>query len=78
MTVLNPAEFSSFDSKPISVDDISCKTSGGCFVASYPPVAKPGQMGDFFVNTYLLQPDRKFETLGPATVRSSDVEKCMK
>lgn len=43
-----------------------------CFIASYPPVTKPGEHGKFFVNTYLLQPNRYQETLGPATVRSED------
>ena len=77
MTPLNPVDFSSFDSKPNSVDDIACK-SPTCFIASYQPVSKPGEIGPYYVNTYLTQPDRRFETLGPATVRSGDVEKCMK
>lgn len=75
--MLNPADFSVYDSKPNSVDEIPCKPPA-CFVGSYPPVSKPGEVGTFFVNTYLIQPDRKFETLGPATVRSEDFEKCMK
>ena len=45
-----------------------------CFVGSYPPVAKAGEMGPFFVNTYLLQPNRKFETFGTVSVRSADLE----
>lgn len=75
---LSPVEFSSFDSKPYSADEITCQSSGNCFIASYPPVTKPGQDGPFYVNTYLTQNDRKFETLGPATVRSGDLEKCTK
>jgi|TARA_B110000444_G_scaffold241434_1_gene257826 hypothetical protein len=75
--MLNPADFNVFDSKPNSVEEIPCKPPA-CFVGSYPPVSKPGELGPFYVNTYLTQPDRKFETLGPATVRSADFEKCMK
>jgi hypothetical protein len=37
-------------------------------------VAKAGEMGPFFVNTYLLQPNRKFETFGTVSVRSGDLE----
>ena len=55
-----------------SVDTIKC-SAPSCFVGSYPPVAKPGETGPFFVNTYLLQPDRRMETLGTATVRSGDL-----
>lgn len=43
-----------------------------CFIASYAPVSKPGELGPFNVNTYLLQPNRYLETLGPVTVRSED------
>jgi hypothetical protein len=75
--MLNPADFSVYDSKPKNVEEIACKPPA-CFVGSYPPVSKPGKVGPFFVNTYLLQPDRKFETLGPATVRVEDFEKCTK
>jgi len=57
---------------PNSVDTIKC-SAPSCFVGSYPPVAKPGEIGPFFVNTYLLQPDRRMETLGTATVRSGDL-----
>lgn len=42
-----------------------------CFIASYPPVARPGQANGFFVNTYFLQPDRKSELAGPVPVRSN-------
>jgi len=36
-------------------------------------VAKPGQDGPFFVNTYLMHPTRKFETVGTVSVRSADL-----
>lgn len=75
--MLNPADFKDYDSKPNNIEEIPCKPPA-CFVGSYAPVAKPGQSGPFYVNTYLTQPDRKFETLGPATVRSGDLEKCTK
>ena len=48
-----------------------CKP-GNCFIASYPPVAKPGTYGPFFTNTHLTQPERKFEVAGPVPVRSKD------
>jgi hypothetical protein len=57
---------------PNSVDTITC-SAPSCFVGSYAPIAKPGEDGPFFVNTYLLQPDRRMETLGTATVRSDDL-----
>jgi hypothetical protein len=43
-----------------------------CFVNSYAPVAKPGQEGPFYVNTYLLQPNRQKEVAGAVSVRASD------
>lgn len=43
-----------------------------CFIGSYHPVAKAGQDGNFYVNTYLLQPNRRMEVVGPVPVRSSD------
>lgn len=43
-----------------------------CFIGSYPPVSKPGENGPFYVNTYLLQPNRLAETLGPVTIRAKD------
>ena len=49
-----------------------------CFIGSYAPVSKPGEEGRFFNNTYLLQSDRKFETVGTVKVRSGDIEKCRK
>jgi len=43
-----------------------------CFIASYPPVSKPGEEGLYFVNTSFLQPNRYLETVGPVPVRSED------
>ena len=67
-----------FDEKPENIEKVPCKPPT-CFVGSYAPVSRPGETGPFFVNTYLLQPDRIFETSG-ATVRvtSADLERCMK
>lgn len=62
-----------YANKPTNVESIPCKAPE-CFVGSYPPVAKAGEPGPFFVNTYLLQPDRKFETVGTVSVRSGDLE----
>jgi hypothetical protein len=43
-----------------------------CFIASYTPVSKPGELGPFNVNTSFLQPNRYAETVGPVPVRSVD------
>ena len=59
--------------KTPTYEEIPCQPPT-CFVGSYPPVAKAGEMGPFFVNTYLLQPNRKFETFGTVAVRSKDME----
>jgi hypothetical protein len=45
---------------------------GPCFVGSYAPITPAGEMGPFFVNSYMLQPNRKAEIVGPVSVRSSD------
>ena len=58
---------------PNSVDTISC-SAPSCFVGSYAPVTKAGEEGAFFVNTYLLQPNRKMEVAGTVPVRSKDLE----
>jgi hypothetical protein len=72
--MLNMAGFDeAYANKPNNVEEIPCKPPA-CFVGSYPPVAKAGEQGPFFVNTYLLQPDRKFETFGTVSVRSKDLE----
>ena len=72
--MLNMAGFDeAYANKPNNVEEIPCKPPA-CFVGSYPPVAKAGEQGPFFVNTYLLQPDCKFETFGTVSVRSKDLE----
>lgn len=43
------------------------------FAANYPQVTPAGQMGDFFVNTYFLRPDRRQEIPGPIPVRQLKV-----
>lgn len=48
-----------------------CKP-GECFIASYPPVSKAGDEGPYFVNSNLLQPNRRAEIAGPVPVRSKD------
>lgn len=45
---------------------------GQGFINSYPIVTPAGQNGDYFVNTYYLQPNRKAELVGPVSVRSGD------
>ena len=72
--MLNMAGFDeAYANKPNNVEEIPCKPPA-CFVGSYPPVAKAGEQGPFFVNTYLLQPNRKMETVGTVAVRSKDLE----
>jgi hypothetical protein len=44
-----------------------------CFIGSYPPVTPAGQMGPWFVDTYLLRPDRQYELPGPVAVREKDL-----
>lgn len=76
--MLSPADFDSvFEEKVKNVEPPTC-VAPTCFIGSYPPVSRAGENGKFNVNTYLLQPDRKFETLGPATVRSKDLNCMMK
>ncbi len=76
--MLSLADFDEvYNTKPNNVDVISCKAPE-CFIGSYPPVAPAGQNGDFFVNTYLLQPNRAMEVVGTVKVRSGDLEKCRK
>tara|TARA_R110000772_G_scaffold98735_1_gene198235 strand:+ start:240 stop:467 length:228 start_codon:yes stop_codon:yes gene_type:complete len=72
--MVNFADFNEvYASKPPTYEEIPCQPPT-CFVGSYPPVTKAGEMGPFFVNTYLLQPNRKFETFGTVSVRSEDLE----
>jgi hypothetical protein len=76
--MLNIADFDeAYSGKPANIEQIPCQPPA-CFVGSYAPVSKPGKEGRFFNNTYLLQPDRKFETFGTVKVRSGDLEKCSK
>jgi hypothetical protein len=72
--MVNFADFNEvYADKTPTYEEIPCQPPT-CFVGSYPPVAKAGEMGPFFVNTYLLQPNRKFETFGTVSVRSADLE----
>jgi hypothetical protein len=76
--MLNIADFDeAYNDKPINVEQIPCQPPT-CFVGSYAPVSKAGEEGPFFVNSYLLQKDRKFETFGTVKVTSGDLEKCRK
>lgn len=68
---------------PSDIDDIVAPTTRSpfpqgpvcnpptCFIGSYPPVTRAGEMGPFFVNTYFLQDNRKKELVGPVPVRSA-------
>ena len=72
--MLDYADFNEvYANKPQNVENIPCEPPA-CFVGSYAPVAKAGETGPFFVNTYLLQPNRKMEVAGPVPVRSKDLE----
>ena len=72
--MLDYADFNDvYANKPQNVEKIPCEPPA-CFVGSYAPVAKAGETGPFFVNTYLLQPNRKMEVAGPVPVRSKDLE----
>ena len=62
-----------YSTKPCNYEKPICQPPA-CFVGSYAPVAKAGETGPFFVNTYLLQPNRKMEVAGPVPVRSKDLE----
>ena len=72
--MLNMANFNeAYEAKIKNVEPIPCNPPE-CFVGSYPPVAKAGEPGPFFVNTYLLQHNRKQEVAGTVSVRSADLE----
>jgi len=72
--MVNFADFNQvYAEKSKNDEEIPCEPPA-CFVGSYPPVAKAGEDGRFYVNTYLLQPNRKFETVGTVSVRSKDLE----
>ena len=53
-----------------------CKAPN-CFIGSYPPVTKGGQMGPFLVNSYLLQPWRYAGTVSATPIRERDVSACV-
>ena len=72
--MLDLADFNEvYENKMNNVEIIPCEPPG-CFIGSYAPVAPAGEMGPFFVNTYLLQPNRKMEIVGTVSVRSKDLE----
>ena len=72
--MLDYADFNEvYANKPQNVEKIPCEPPA-CFVGSYAPVAKAGESGPFFVNTYLLQPNRRMEVAGSVPVRSKDLE----
>ena len=72
--MLNIADFDEvYASKPDVIDEIKCEPPA-CFVGSYAPVSPAGENKGFFVNTYLLQPNRKMEIVGTVPVRSKDLE----
>jgi hypothetical protein len=69
MQPIIPADFEP-NTQPI-IEAPAC-TAPKCFVGSYAPITKGGQDGPFFVNTYLLQPNRQLETVGAVPVRAKD------
>jgi hypothetical protein len=70
--MISAADFDeAYSTKACNYEAPVCKTPD-CFIASYPPVSKPGEQGPFFVNTQFLQPNRYAETVGPVPVRSVD------
>ena len=76
--MLNLADFDEvYNSKPVNIEELPCSPPD-CFVGSYAPVAPAGKSGPFYVNTYLLQPNRAMEVVGTVKVRSGDLEKCRK
>jgi len=71
--MLAPSDFDEAYSGPQNVEAVP-RAPPACFVNSYAPVAKPGEVGPFFANTYLAQPNRKREIAGAVTVRASDLK----
>lgn len=70
--MISAADFDeAYSTKACNYETPVCQAPG-CFVASYPPVSKPGEEGLFYVNTSFLQPNRYAETVGPVPVRSVD------
>jgi hypothetical protein len=70
--MITGADFDKAYSTPACEQPTPTCTAPNCFVASYPPVSKPGHNGSFFVNTSYLQPNRYAETVGPVPIRSED------
>ena len=70
--MLVPSDYDeAYSGKLQNIEPIPCQPPS-CFVNSYAPVAKPGEYGPFFVNTYLMQPNRKQEVAGSVSVRAAD------
>ena len=70
--MLNIADFDeAYNTKPCNYEKPVCEAPNR-FIASYPPVSKPGVAGPFNVNTSFLAPNRYAETVGPVPVRSVD------
>ena len=60
-----------YDTKIKNVEPIPCEAPE-CFVGSY-PCGQAWEGGSFFVNTHLMHPTRKFETVGTVSVPRSQV-----
>jgi hypothetical protein len=70
--LLVPSDYEeAYSGKPQNLEPIPCEPPT-CFVNSYAPVAKPGETGPFYVNSYLIQPNRKKEVAGAVSVRAAD------
>ena len=70
--MITGADFDKVYSVPACEQSKPICTAPNCFIASYPPVSKPGVNGSFLVNTSYLQPNRYAETVGPVPIRSED------
>jgi hypothetical protein len=69
--------YSDFDeafSTPLCNQSRPTCVAPNCFMASYPPITPAGQVGQYFVNTKFLQPNRYAETVGPVLIRSEDLK----
>ncbi len=67
-------DFAEFNLRPNTPAESFTCSPPDCFIGSYPPITPAGEMGPFFVNTYLLQPNRRMEVVGTVAVRSGDLE----
>ena len=75
--MVNQADFPSAYNGPYCNSKIEPKCQAPkCFVGSYPPVTPGGQMGPFFVNTYLLTPWRYAGTVSATPIREKDLSPC--